>query len=200
MTPIKLSKKEIVLLTKAYKETFEFIKKLANSEAYKSLPKFIKRPGIRSELSEGTIFHFMNEGLILKELRNPAINRNAADILAEDNNSNKIKIEIKGTGPWGFSQLSDKDIGADYLIWVNYGDFFDDDDKNTIDIYVLKDPIKSGVPAGKISINKFIGLAGKSLKLIEVNPIEFKVIRETTSIDKNMKLKRVKREKRANDE
>jgi len=47
MTPIILSKEEIVLLTKAYKEIFEFIKKLANSEAYKSLPKFIKRPGIR---------------------------------------------------------------------------------------------------------------------------------------------------------
>ena len=69
------------------------------------------------------------------------------------------------------------------------GDYFDDDKKSTIDIYILKDPIKLRVPAGKISLNKFIGLAGKSLKLIEVDPIEFKVIRETTLINKNMKAK-----------
>lgn len=184
MAPIKLSKEEIVHLTKAYKEVYKFINALKLSNEYNSLPVFVKKPGIRSELSESTIYHFIKEGLIMQELKNPEISRGIADILAYDSDSNEKKIEIKGTGIWEFSQLSQKDLDADYLVWVNYGNYINDDNKDSIEVYILKDPKESVLKPDKTSLRKFVNLVGDSLELIEINPIQFKVINRQYSLDK----------------
>ena len=156
---------------------------MEESSTFKTLPVFVKKPGIRSELSESTVYHFINEGLILEELENPELNRNKADILAEDRNSNEIKIEVKGTGLWEFSQLTEKDAMADYLIWVNYGNYINDDNKENIDVYILKNPKDSGVKPDKISLKKFVDLVGNYIELVEIDPIQFKVINRQYSID-----------------
>ena len=193
MSPIKLSKQEIILLMEAYKKVYKYINELEESLDYQSLPIFVKRPGIRSELSESTIYHFMNEGLILKNLKNIRMNRNKADILAEDAKANEKKIEIKGTGVWEFSQLSEKDINADYLIWVNYGNYIIEDTKTTIDIYILNKPKESLIKPNKISLNKFISIVGDKLELVEIDPIKFKIINKQFSIKKSMKSARPKK-------
>ena len=147
------------------------------------MPVFIKKPGIRSELSESIVYHFINEGLILEELRNPELNRNKADILAKDKQSNEIKIEVKGTGLWEFSQFTEKDINADYLIWVNYGNYINDDNKETIDVYILNNPRNSKLKPDKISLRNFVSLAGDSIELVEIDPIQFKVIKRQYSLN-----------------
>ena len=147
------------------------------------MPVFIKKPGIRSELSESIVYHFINEGLILEELRNPELNRNKADILAKDKQSNEIKIEVKGTGLWEFSQFTEKDVNADYLIWVNYGNYINDNNKETIDVYILKNPRNSRLKPDKISLRKFVYLAGDSIELVEIDPIRFKVIKRQYSLN-----------------
>ena len=191
ISPIKLSKEEIILLTKAYKDVYKYLNKLEESSMFKDLPVFVKKPGIRSELSEGTVYHLINEGLILEELVNPVLNRNKADILAEDRNSDEVKIEIKGTGLWEFSQLTKKDVNADYLIWVNYGNYINDDNKENIDVYILKNPKDTGIKPDKISLKKFIDSVGNYLELVEIDPLQFKVIRRQHSVESSKTFKKM---------
>lgn len=47
-----------------------------------------------------------------------------SDMVVELKNSKKIKIEVKATGKSAFEFFSDKDIMADYLIWLHFEDFF----------------------------------------------------------------------------
>ncbi len=47
---------------------------------------------------------------------------NVSDMVVELKNSKKIKIEVKATGKSAFEFFSDKDIKADYLIWLHFED------------------------------------------------------------------------------
>jgi len=61
-----------------------------------------------------------------------------ADITATDENGNTYTVEIKSTLESGFTRLGKKDIVADYLVWVNFNDFFASRDNTHINVYISK--------------------------------------------------------------
>jgi hypothetical protein len=63
-----------------------------------------------------------------------------ADVIAKTEDSRTLKIEVKSTGSSSFQNFTKKDIQADYLIWIHFDNFFYDEEKPQIEIFILKDP------------------------------------------------------------
>ena len=89
-----------------------------------------------------------------------------ADIQIEIEGSNK-KIEVKATQK-GFQHLSQKDISADYLVWIDFADCFHAGSQR-VKIYVLPDPKTIFAKSGRITMNTFLRAAAGKLTRYEAD-------------------------------
>jgi hypothetical protein len=87
-----------------------------------------------------------------------------ADIQIEIQGANK-KVEVKATQK-GFQHLSQKDISADYLVWIDFADCFHAGNQR-IKIYVLPDPKTIFTKSGRITMNTFLRAAAGKLTRYE---------------------------------
>lgn len=172
MTRRCLSKEEIVKLTKLLMKVFDYIKKLKESE---NLANRIQYPKIPSILSESIVIHLIKEKnlLGLSEISSIDFGGRASDIIVEINHDKKIKVEVKATGKSEFEYFGEKDISADYLVWVNFGDFFLDKNRKNILIFTIKNPSRYFKRPVKITLKQLRNKIGKDLKEILVNVNDF---------------------------
>ena len=80
-----------------------------------------------------------------------------------------VNIEVKATARGAFRLLSKKDIEADYLIWVHFNDYFENESKDEIMIFVLQEPKRFFEKSRKITLPVFKRICGEFLVTINVN-------------------------------
>lgn len=66
--------------------------------------------------------------------------------------------EVKGTGSCAFQELTPKDVKADYLIWIHFGNRYEVG-SGEISLYVLENPAGK-IAAGKIRLPAFQAIDG----------------------------------------
>ena len=145
------------------------------------LAKVITNPRVSNPISEAIIYHSIKQGKILRELSKYSLNlheKKFADITARYRASLK-KIEVKSTGAKAFQDLGKKDIAADYLIWLHFGDAFIKNNFSKLEIIIVKKPRKYPKfrwkikKQSKITLPKFRELLGKACneKTINLNKL-----------------------------
>ena len=63
-------------------------------------------------------------------------------------------MEVKGTGESAFEYFSEKDIKADYLVWIHFGDFFKDTSRKTVNVVTVRNPSEFFKGTMKITLDK----------------------------------------------
>jgi len=162
-----LSIQEIKDLSKLTAKVFKYYTSLKKKDKIANYIQYPKTPNI---LSESLAIQLILKNKILTELSSYEISLggNIADVVAKKSNSIK-KIEVKATGAKEFQEFGPKDIIADYLIWINFGDSFLKDDFSKISIFILKNPKKYFKNPTKIVLSKFRLILGKKIVQHEFN-------------------------------
>ncbi|RMG22753.1 MAG: hypothetical protein D6732_25430 [Methanobacteriota archaeon] len=100
----------------------------------------IQNPRIPSRFSENLAMFLLQKGEIRlgRKLVRIRLDRKKADVVAVDDAGQEIKIEVKATGKNNFQYFGKKDVQADYLVWLDFGDLFENTMSTEIDIYILQ--------------------------------------------------------------
>jgi hypothetical protein len=103
----------------------------------------IQLPKIPSSLSESLIVDLGNRKKLQKVLpcSNFVLSEEQGDVVAELS-GREVKIEVKATARSAFQLLSPKDINSDFLVWVHFDQYFENEEFHEIEIFVLKQPQK----------------------------------------------------------
>jgi hypothetical protein len=103
----------------------------------------IQLPKIPSILSESIVLNWFRADCPIEELRGCKFalgGRDSADILAEKPGLKSRSIEVKATGQAGFQNFMEKDIRADYIVWLHFGDYFENPARDYVEAYVVTNP------------------------------------------------------------
>jgi hypothetical protein len=155
-----LGRAQIGELSRALRDVFDFHKALRGKYPSAAMIQFPKTP---SDFSEAIVLELIKNGKILEVLKGYEckLGGKKADILARSGDF-EVRIEVKATGKSAFQFFGPKDVVADYLIWVHFGDFFSDA-KEAIKIYVVQEPERFFKAPQKITLSAFRKIA---------NPVE----------------------------
>lgn len=136
------------------------------------LAQHIQFPKTPPALSESIALNLLIDKDILPdiEFENLQLGGNVADIIGEINKKD-IKIEIKATVA-DFQYFGEKDIKADYLIWINLVNPLRHNNGN-IDIYVLPNPKKYFKKTRKISLNPFLTKTKSTIEVYKIDIFEY---------------------------
>lgn len=122
------------------RQAFAFVSGLRKSNP---LGKHIQLPKIPSILSESIVLNWFRTDSPIAELRGYEFGlggRDSADILAEKPGQEPRKVEVKATGKAGFQNFMEKDVRADYIVWLHFGDYFENSARNHVEAYVVVNP------------------------------------------------------------
>lgn len=146
------------------RNTFAHLRQLKRR---KNLAKHIQYPKIPPILGESLVMHMIKVGKILQDLdiTKVELGGKIADIIITTKSNKKLKIEVKSTGQQEFTQLYEKDIAADYLVWVDFFVVFSSK-YSTIYVKVVKKPSAYLKPI-KIVLTKF-----EELTIYEPNSLD----------------------------
>lgn len=158
-----LSITDIKELDSLLREVFDYIIDLRkkNRLAYN-----IQYPKIPSILTESLAIHLLNRMGIISKLNGYTFKfgGRVADILAIKGN-NKIKIEIKATAKSAFEYFGEKDISADFIIWIHFGNFFVNKEETQIKVFIVQTPRNYFHSPIKITLSRLKQIVN------ELNPI-----------------------------
>ena len=131
--------------------------------------KFIQRPKIPPFLSESLVVDLGNRGILESlECSNFDLSSSNGDVVAVSSNG-KVKIEVKATAQSAFQLFSNKDIDSDFLVWVHFNRYFEDDTNHEIEIFTLREPKRFFSQSRKITLAVFKKQGGKSITSIRVD-------------------------------
>jgi len=153
-----LSKDEILGLERTIRQAFQALNKLKQEEP---LAKYIQYPKIPSIFSESIAAKVLPHIFSGFEAIGGGI---TADILLVGEHGTKT-VEVKATGKSGFQYFGEKDCKADYLLWISFGDYFQND-TGTIDVLIMP-KINGLFKQRKITLKDFKKVCDKKLILIE---------------------------------
>ncbi|WP_456444133.1 hypothetical protein [Thermococcus sp.] len=151
--PNPLTKKELLNLIKLVREAFGCISELKSKN---DLARWIQYPKVPSILSESLVFHLVRDHILplpIEDVSTFKFRTKEGDILFE-NGDDMIHVEVKATGKSKFQYLGEKDIKADYLIWVNFEDFFERKGANQVKIITFERIGKYITSPRKITLSK----------------------------------------------
>ncbi|NWG10452.1 hypothetical protein HXY33_01685 [Candidatus Bathyarchaeota archaeon] len=140
---------EIVELTDLLAQVFSAISDMHNENP---LAKCIQFPKIPSILSESLCI--LEREKLFPGCSNANFGGRTCDIIVRFPDGTEKTAEVKATGQSAFQRLSGKDIASDFLVWVHFGRFFEDQNQE-IRAYVMENPNRI-FPQGKpISLKEF---------------------------------------------
>jgi hypothetical protein len=162
-----LSIQDIKELNKLLRQVFEYITNLKRRER---LADKIKYPQLPSILTESLAIHLLKEKSIIPELAGFSFNfgGRTADILATKN-SQTIKIEVKATAKSAFEYFGEKDISADYILWLHFAEFYMNLKDTNIEVYIIKKPGDYFNSPIKITLSKLKQVIGSNLIKMDFN-------------------------------
>ncbi len=131
------------------------------------LARHIQFPKTPCILSESLAIHLLRWGDILPDLTGCSFNLGGkrADIVAERLGETKT-IEVKATGKSAFQNFVAKDVDADYVIWIHFGDYFLASGEKNLRAFVLREPRRYF--SGRVYVN-LKDLPRKVPDLVEVS-------------------------------
>ena len=144
-----LSLEEMERLQELLNEVFGYI---TNLKAKHKLAESIQYPKIPSDLSESAVVHLRHK--LFPGSLNARFAGRQADVIVEYPRTTK-KVEVKATELHGFEAFGERDILADYLVWVHFGPFFRRGEGEVV-VYCLENPSKAFPRPLKISIPRFL--------------------------------------------
>lgn len=137
MPKLVLSPAEIRQLCAVMREVLTYLRGLREREP---LARYIKLPQIPPELSESLAFYLLNTRRLIPALQAYGFQRGGgADITARRSGLMR-KIEVKATADKGWQRMRKRDVAADYLIWLHFGNLFLDHRMNSIKVFVIPSP------------------------------------------------------------
>jgi hypothetical protein len=161
-----LSASQIRELLKLLRKAFRFNRNLAKKNP---LASYIKNPQIPSQLTESLALHILNRRIVAKELDGFRFDRgrtrNDPDIIGTKGAAER-SFEVKATAESAFQELKVKDMSADYIIWIHFGDFFSNASKNEIEIRILQEPSRYFRKPQRINLDRFDEVAGKGMRVV----------------------------------
>lgn len=166
MTREPLGRNEILQLSNLLKRVFEHIQELRRENPLANKIQMPKIPPILTEsiCCQCAPFFFGPNW-------EATLGGSYCDVLLQRPTKRK-KIEVKATGKSQFEYFSRKDLAADYLIWINFGDFFERG-TSLIEVYILKKPSSIFPSPTKVTLEKFKKLCkNRGLRQFNVLNIE----------------------------
>lgn len=160
-----LSVQQIKELAELLRRVFKYIADLKSERAIASK---IKNPQLPSALTESLTIHLLRKEKILPELTgfNFDFGGQVADILASNGDQHQ-KIEVKATAKSAFEYFGGRDITADYIVWVHFGNFFITPKNVPLKIFIIKSPSTYFTKPVKITLSKLRQTVGDGLDEIE---------------------------------
>jgi hypothetical protein len=149
MAKVLLTQAELLELDQNLIEAYEFFRKL---RAESSVARLIHYPSVPSEFTESLTVHcadlFFGEGWIGK------FGGSTCDILLERLGERK-SVEVKATGQTNFQEFKLKDLGADFLVWIHFGDRYINGG-GKLSIYVLRNPRTYFAKPLRLKLHEFL--------------------------------------------
>lgn len=118
----------------------------------------IDRPRLPHQLSEGLVAYLATQLFGSMVVCRGKTNDGDSDLLLHLLDG-CLSVEVKGSGFRGWVQVTKKDLRAAYLVWVHFGERYENGGVGPIEIYVLAEPGKV-LKRGKPRIKKFTALPG----------------------------------------
>lgn len=134
------------------------------------LANSINFPKLPSALTESLVVHLIRQGVILPEFAKNKLDLGGmADVVVE---GGRVRIEVKGTTMNSWVTLGKKDIRADYLVWIHFGDYFTALVPKRAEVYVFKSPGRY-LKLGKPVLNTVVRKAGPNASKTFLDTDEF---------------------------
>ena len=103
----------------------------------------IQFPKIPPVLSQSIVVHLIRDRRILHQVVNVGAakfgSRDEADVMIVDG-SRTVRVEVKGTGSKAFEHFGEKDLRADYIVWVHFGKYFLGPANEKINVITIRKP------------------------------------------------------------
>lgn len=154
-----LSLEEIKTIIPSIKESFKYIRSInfrLNNRLKTPSINYVSLPKISPLLTESLAEHYLNK-MQIRGIKGFHFERGGGrkghDLLAIKKNIHK-GIELKATTMGAFQQLGNKDINADYLIWMHFGNFFNSNN-SSIELYIVKEPHRFFKNVIKLNLDTF---------------------------------------------
>ena len=133
MDKVLLTERNLVELDDILLELYAFFRQM---RARYSVAKFIHYPSIPSILSESLVVHCVE--FLFGSAWAGKLGKNVCDVILE-RPSEQRTVEVKASGQTGFQEFKAKDLDADFLVWVDFGERYTEG-SDKLSIYVLKNP------------------------------------------------------------
>ncbi|MHA2142635.1 MAG: hypothetical protein ACXADD_14185 [Candidatus Thorarchaeota archaeon] len=137
-----LSKERICELAEGLDEILTCYENIRNKN--ESLLKAIHWPSTPGILGESIIYHLINDEKILSDLEIVSMKllnkKEFPDLQVRLKNGKEIGVQVKNTRKNGGVRLSENDVRHEYLIWLDFGEFFPGKKDVKINICILKNP------------------------------------------------------------
>ncbi|MBI1881553.1 MAG: hypothetical protein HYR94_25510 [Chloroflexi bacterium] len=158
MPKVLLTKEELLELDRVLIETYAFFRELRTRSA---IARLIHYPSVPSEFSESLTIHcaeyFFGKSWVAK------FNGDISDIILEQPGEQRT-VEVKSTGQTNFQELKPKDLNADFLVWMHFGDRYISG-IGKLSIYILKNPKKYFEKSLRLKLRDFFRYTEGSLDL-----------------------------------
>jgi hypothetical protein len=129
------------------------------------IARFISRPGIPAPLSESLVAHAAPT--LFGASATVAYGGGRADLRVAHISATPIFIEVKATGSGEFQEIKPRDLAADVLIWVAFGDRYEVG-AGDVHLYLLPRPERfvppsdgGGQPRRKFMLQTFLAQASE---------------------------------------
>lgn len=133
--------------------------------------RHIKFPQIPAALAESLVIAAANK--IFGAGWKAIFGRPRSDIQLCDPTGRTWRVEVKSTARHGFQELKPKDLLADILVWIHFGNRFYEG-QGTIQVVILDNPGKHITEPVRLDIPRLMRRVGNTqdLRLIEVTDLE----------------------------
>jgi hypothetical protein len=146
-----------------YKDVFSFYReKCIPSETNEDSIR-IPLPRLSPLISESlTKIIIDNSEIDLLNFSEVSFSNSGGDLMGKDENGVSCKIEVKSTGSQAFQYFGNKDLQADRIVWIHFGNYFIDNENEVI-IYVFtrfqQNLIEAMPKSKKINLKRLLRLA-----------------------------------------
>lgn len=148
MAKVLLTKEELLELDHLLIRTYAFFRELRD---YSPIARLIHYPSVPSAFSESLTIHcaerFFGNGWTGK------FGGSTCDVILEKVGEQRL-VEVKATGQTNFQEFKLKDLTADFLVWVDFGNRYIGGG-NKFDIYILSNPKQYFKRPLRLKLNDF---------------------------------------------
>ncbi len=160
-----LSKNDLVELDNKLIEIYGFLRELRSKS---SIARLIHLPSVPAELSESLTIHCANR--FFGQGWRAEFGGRLCDVILEKPGERKT-VEVKATGQTSFQELKAKDLSADFITWIHFGERYING-TGKLQIYILGNPGKYIHKPLRLKLHEFLRVQQESAKHKDWNHIE----------------------------